>query len=240
MLCAFERGAREVLAIGGNRSGKTTLGARWLVAGTLSDPADAVSWACCESSKVQRETTQPAIRAALADYEVRRDRHGRRMIHQTSAGRWDRVATRGGVIQLRNYEDGSMSATGAKIRRAWLDEAVGTRGDDLAYYKETRRGCIDFGGRILLTLTAVRGMTPLLRHLLEDRCDDPSVAIVHGNTRENEANLPPGEIESFERTLDDWERAVRIEGRVLPLGGRPYVPGALLAKMSATTPLRVE
>lgn len=257
ILAVFLAGVREVWAIKGNRAGGTTFGAMWMNGGVLSDDPDDVSWVCCESSKVQRESTQPAITSLLAPHEIRRDRHGREEINKYS-GKIDLLATTGGKIQFRNYEDGSRSAVGSSIPRAWCDEFIGGRDSDLDYYHEVRRAVVDTGGRILATLTAVKGLTPLLKHVFEDR--EPvvvpvgttpaeaarlvaghSIAIVYGSMWENEKNLPPGAIEEYAASLaDEWERAVRIEGRVLPLGGRPYVSGEVLSRIAVAEPLRRE
>jgi len=224
ILDAQVSGARETWAIAGNRSGKSLYGAMWAVVGALSDKPDEVTWVCCESSKVQREGTQKRILEVLADVEIRRDKRGHRRIHQFS-GKIDRIHTIGGVIQFRNYCDGAESATAASAKRIWFDEEA-----PLDYYSEAAIRTIDTHGRILATLTAVNGRTPMLRHILEERTD---VRIITGTMRDNADNLPPGAVEeAADRMKDEWEREVRINGRVLPLGGRPYVPGDLLAALS--------
>lgn len=254
ILEAFEAGAREVWAFGGNRSGKTTIGAWWAARGAVGDPAGGVTWVCCRDSKVQREITQSAILRFITPSEILVDRRRRRPALYETRGKIDFFATvewravrdgveprRAGLVKFKNYCDGPRSVAGGAARRVWADEFTGERSGDLEFYRELRRSVVTTDGRLLFTLTAVRGLTPVLADVLErHRRGEPGLAVVYGDTAENEANLPAGAIESFARGLDEWESEVRLHGRVLPLAGRPYVPAAALKAIEVVPPARTE
>lgn len=237
---AFRAGATEVWAFGGNRAGKTWFGGAWAAAGAVGDRRRPATWVCCRDSDAQREATQPAVLAFLAPHEIRRTRRGRPVMF-SFRGKIDRVYTRGGVIQFRNYADGPSSVRGPTAARVWADELTGERAGDFEYYREIRRAVVPTRGRLLFTLTAVKGLTPVLADVLErHRGGEPGLAIVTGSIYDNAQNLPPGSIEQFERGLDEWEREVRLHGRVLPLAGRPYIGADVLARLAVRPSIRVE
>jgi phage terminase large subunit-like protein len=96
----------------------------------------------------------------------------------------------------------------------WLDEE-----HDEDVYKEGRARTVDRMGRVVMTMTPLKGMTWVHARFVENRQKDEAVAQL--SILDN-PHLSPEEVESFLKEYGPHERAARERGEFTAIEGRVY------------------
>ena len=219
---------------GGNRSGKTRLGAAICVAMALgrNDPS-VKEWARINRADLSRiqegpgrvwavsltwdtamEFMRPAIEGYLPPGCVGKN--------WTQKGQATMTLPGGGVIVNKVVEQGRDAFQGAKIHGLWWDEEP--RDDGVV--KEGRLRLADHHGLEVFTLTPLSGWTPLMRSLVgwEDRGEAPPADEAHPPPLDGEDN--PHVPASYLRKLigTGFDAASRKKGAITEAEGRVH-PG---------------
>lgn len=205
------------LYIGGNRSGKTTIGAVDIVAATidkhpfwkLSTPdRDRVIWCVSTDYSTARRTTIQKI------FE---------MVPRSMIDRWYKQEyilrlTNGAEIQFKSSELGREHFQGAAIDAVWLDEEP-----PADVWRECMARTIDRSGKVLLTMTPLKGMTWVYDDLwipsYRNGGSDQRIYVVQSDVHENR-HLPAEEVENWASSMSAEEHMMRIEGKFICLTGR--------------------
>lgn len=127
----------------------------------------------------------------------------------------------GSLIHFLSDEQEDMALEGSNGHWVWIDEPCGYK-----KYVALRRGLIDFGGHLWMTLTPLS--QPWINEILVDRANegDDSIKLyrfsVWDNCKENGGYLERKDIENFLKDLREDELEARLHGNFLHLAGRVY------------------
>jgi len=146
------------LLLGGNRSSKTTAGADTVIE-YARDNAGARIWCAAEtfevSVSIQQRKIWELIPKNLIEY-----------------GRYDEVngfsnrklkLKNGTILMFKSYDQGVEAFASDDIDLVWLDEEC-----PYNIYLETKMRLLDRNGRLIITMTSLKGMTELLEELFEN------------------------------------------------------------------------
>lgn len=225
---AFQQlGSLITIISGGNRSGKTTAASmfscayamgrshpdvvRWLRVNQM-DPAEipdrpGTVWAIALDSPDGREYMRPAIDQWLPIGSKWRNREG--------YGRAEVRIPGGGRVIFLSVAAGRESFQGSAVDLCWFDEEPG----DQSVVNECLMRLVDRRGRVLLSMTPLRGMTWLHDRWIANPADDVRVHYIHG---EDNPHLPDGALARLLRQYGPHERAARARGEWTTLEGRVY------------------
>lgn len=216
----IKSGKKTVLLVGGNRVGKTTIGAiivslacdvearAKLGMGWLSDVFPSVCRVrilCSDWEHHAGQVIVPALKewCRAGTYETKKNNVGVEAF-------W--TFRNGSTIELMTNVQDTKIHEGWKGHLIWQDET--TSRDK---YIANKRGLIDYSGVYLMTFTAVSESWVLDDIVLSN---DPSVGCVTEIPTYANTYLKKEDIESFEKTLTDDEKVARIQGGWLNLVGR--------------------
>jgi phage terminase large subunit len=225
---AFQQlGSLITIISGGNRSGKTTAAsmfavayamgrshpdvARWLSINqmdpeSIPDRAGTV-WAIALDSPDGREYMRPAVAQWLPVGSKWRNRDG--------YGRSEVRLPGGGRVIFLSVAAGRESFQGSAVDLCWFDEEPG----DQSVVNECLMRLVDRRGRMLVSMTPLRGMTWLYDRWIANPADDVRVHYIHG---EDNPHLPAGALARLLRQYGPHERAARARGEWTTLEGRVY------------------
>ena len=178
----------SLLASGGNRAGKSDLGAQWTLANALgrSHPWT-VAW--CSANQVNPEAipdgpgTVWAISLTWGD-SIRYVR-GKLDLYAPKGGdwrgRWAQNEARldlpgGGVIICKCWSQGRVGMQGDSIRAAWVDEEPKNR----EAWDEVQMRLVDQAGVVCLTMTPLMGLTWVYHTIVKNPPADWYVTELHG------------------------------------------------------------
>ena len=198
---------KERLFLAGNRVGKTLAGAAEVgfhLTGLYLDWWEGVrfghaieAWAASVTREATRDILQPA-------YVGRRGVVPKRLVAGMVlkggvAGAVDVLKVRhagGGVSVLgfKSYDQGRESFQGTARHVVHLDEEP-----ELDVYEECLLRTMTVGGHMVLTMTPLKGMTPMVRHFVEGEV--PGCAVVRAGWGDA-AHLKPGEVGRLAKVLD--------------------------------------
>lgn len=149
--------ASTQLICGGNRSSKTTGVAKKIIDKCISSKLRI--WACAETFSDSVNIQQRKIWELLPKKETRYcyydDVNGfrnRKLIFKT-----------GSIINFKSYDQGRESFQGDDCDVIWFDEEP-----PLDIYKECRMRLIDRNGKLIISMTSLKGMTELVQEIYED------------------------------------------------------------------------
>jgi hypothetical protein len=212
----FMANKKTLLFQGGNRAGKTTLGACIVGAcclGIFPWNKKATPWGdvpvkarilCEDWEHHAKEVVIPKLKEWLpvGSYKTRNNNVG-------IEGFWD--FPNGSTIEILTNSQETRLHEGWSGHIVWADEP--TSRDK---YVANMRGLVDYGGVFLLTMTAVKE-TWVLDEIV--RNSDPSVGCVCGVKMRDNPTLTEQFIASYESMLTEDEKLTRIEGGWLNLAG---------------------
>ena len=233
-LKALQSPAREVLYVGGNRAGKSTLGAAVLVShliqrygscpchGTwlhpdrqLHRPIKAVVVAT-EYPIIER-VIEPKIMSLLPHAML--GPHGVKRTPQSYLRRL--VLTNGSTVDILTTEMDQMAFESADWDYAWIDEPT-----QQSKYLAIQRGLLDRRGSLTMTFTPLT--EAWLKEQVIDKRDGRTIEVVEADTYANTHDihgtpiLTTEAIKAFEDKLPEEERATRIHGHFFHLRGMVY------------------
>ena len=220
---------RIVFVNGGNRAGKTDVGAQWAVAHALGrDHPDVVRWARINGLDVSRIPKGPGmvwavsltfpdsrryVRAKLDKYLPK----GTRKRNWDAENEAEAILPNGGKVVCKAWKQGREGFQGDSIRALWTDEEPG----DESAWNEALMRTVDQNGRSLVTFTpGLKGLTWVYYRYAEKPPDNVATAHIYG---EDNPYLSPevllevlsgfGEKEQESRRYGRW---VQLEGRIYP------------------------
>ena len=226
--CLQDMGELVTIVCGGNRSGKSELGAmyavavamgrnepdalQWCIANGLDPnilpPYPGSVWAVALDSGDSKEYVRPKVDKYLPPGSKWRNRDG--------FGRAEVKLPNGGRIMFPSVDQGRDGFQGSTVDLVWFDEEP----NDEAVVNECLIRLVDrHGARMLLTLTPLRGLTWLYDRWVAKPSDDVRVHWVHG---QDNAFLPQGALSRILRQYGAHERSARERGEWTTLEGRVY------------------
>ena len=225
---ASNLGDRVTIVVGGNRAGKTVLGAQLAVAWALGrDHPDVQRWArindwphleripkaggrvCCtsltsnESMRVQR----PMVEAYLPSTGVRwRNRYGAGEAHADIEG--------AGRLLFKTADQGARAFQADSWDLFWPDEEI-----PQPVWNEALMRLIDRRGIAINTMTPLRGKTWVYDRYFAEPEQGSKTSSIWG---EHNPHIPTDELQSLLKTYGAHERAARARGEFTALEGRVY------------------
>lgn len=216
---------RMAFVLGGNRSGKSELGAQLVAAMALGgDHPAVVAWCRWNGLPNERIPTGPGrvwsvaltfgdsrryVRPKVARYlgsgTVWRNREG--------GGEAEARTPGGGVVAFKAVQQGRAGFQGDSIRLLHFDEEP----PDLAVVSEGLMRLADQGGRCILTMTPLNGWTALLA--AEVRAARPGTVVLQLFGLDN-PYVPREVLEELLARYGEHERAARERGEITALEGR--------------------
>lgn len=225
---AFQNmGELVTIICGGNRSGKSTAAAQYVVATALGrhDP-DAIAWCTNNGVPLESLPSRPGkvwsvgldsgdsreyIRPTVAQYLPK----GCKWRNRDGFGRAEVVLPNGGQISFLSVDMGRDGFQGSAVDLVHFDEEPADR----AVVNEALMRLVDRNGKMLMSLTPLRGMTWLYDRWVSHTPEDTAVHFLHG---EDNPHLPPGALDRLLRQYGPHERAARARGEWVAVEGRIY------------------
>ena len=225
--------ARFIAYVGGNRAGKSTVGAAFL-AGHLSGfypsckchgewfntlkrfnyrPLKALVVAT--SFQKIEEVIEPKLMSHLPKELVKETRRGAMNYLRLV------VLKDGSRITCLSGDQDEMQFESSDWDIVWIDEPISK-----ARYDAIGRGILDRGGIMILTFTP--RIEPWMKESFLDKADGKTIEVIEADTYENTSDihnnpiLSKEHIEAYEETLDEEERETRIHGKFFHLRGIVY------------------
>lgn len=150
--------ARNKMVFGGNRSGKTTDLAAYIIEKCRSKPKQRW-WACADTVSDSIEIQQRKIWEFLP-----RDEVSYAYFDEVNGFRNGKIVWKNkSYLHFKSYEAGAKAFDSDDIDGVWNDEEP-----PYAVYKEQRMRLIDRNGEMLISMTAVDGITELINEVFED------------------------------------------------------------------------
>ena len=223
---ALTPGIRRAFMLGGNRAGKSALGANITVAYALGrDHPDVKAWAKrnhLDVSAIQRGPGRVAS-GALSLSDARR--YVRPAITAllpagTKLRQWDAEAEgearlpNGGVIVSKSTDQGRRSWQGDRFHAVLMDEE-----SPLDVVREAEMRTVDYAGRVIHTMTPLHGWTALLDADVRTVTASTRVAWIHGD---DNPHVPADVLRELLASMGSHERAARARGEIVAMEGRVY------------------
>lgn len=222
-----ELGSLVTVLLGGNRSGKTEGVAQYFAACAMGRehystqawlrhnglPVDIIPqgkarlWAVALDSGDSREYVRPAIGKYLPQGCKWRNRDGN--------GPAEVTTPTGGVIGFRSVDQGRDGFQGTAKDIIWFDEEPADEG----VVNECLMRLADRRGKMLFSMTPLRGMTWLYDRWVEDPPEEVAVHWIHGT---DNPHVPSDMLELLLSQYGVHERAARERGEFVALEGRVY------------------
>ncbi len=231
-------GVLHGFALGGNRSGKSELGAildvcyamgknhpdvqrfakrNGLDISALPDGPGKV-WSVALDSSDSRRYVRPKVARYLPP--------GAKWRNQYGDGESEVRLPGGGEIVFKMVSQGADGFQGDAVDLIRFDEEC----RDLAVIKEARMRCVDRRGRLLFTMTPLYGWTDLLLELVQSPAASTAVDWLHGT---DNPHIPADYLRELLENYGEHERAARERGEIVALEGRVYDFGRSLHLISA-------
>jgi phage terminase large subunit-like protein len=208
------------VALGGNRIGKTEIGAYEAVLAITGQhpvkhyPSHGTGWIVGLDNAMIRDTDRPKFEKLLPSrFKTKFYKQDNIWICNSDDREWK--------IVFKSTEMGIDKFQAANINWAWVDEEP--KNTDM--WPELEARLVDANGNWWMTATPVRG-TAWLKSLSER----DGVFKTFAGMREN-PHIPLEAVEDFAATLTDDEKDVRIEGKYIIFGGNPVFDRRILREM---------
>lgn len=220
---------RIVLVNGGNRAGKTDLGAQWAVAHALGrEHPDVIKWG--KNNNLDLSVIQPgpgivwAVSLTFPDSRrYIRDKLDKYLPEGTKKRNWgaeneaEAILPNGGKILCKAWAQTREGFQGDAIHAAWVDEEPG----DQPAWNELLMRLADYNGRALITFTpGLKGLTWVYERYVKNAQPNIGTIVIYGvdNPHVPEETLKEllsgfGEHERAARERGEWSQR---EGRVWP------------------------
>ena len=146
------------VAFGGNRSGKTAIGAAYIIEKCLARPKQRW-WAVAETDEVSISVQQRKVWELLPKLEMRYAHYDE--INGFRNGKI--VFKNGSMIRFKTFKQGREAFASDDLDGIWNDEEP-----QIEIYKEQRMRLVDRDGEMIFTMTSLLGMTELMEELFAD------------------------------------------------------------------------
>ena len=155
---------REILVLGGNRSGKTEWAAKEVIK-TMYNKPGAVVWCFSLTAANSVELQQPRVWKYMPPEWRNARKSAVTAISYTikngfSESKW--VAPNSAQCIFRNYSQDPTTLEGGEVDMVWMDEAMGA----LDVLNTIRFRLVDRNGKLAVTFTPVQGWTPIVADYL--------------------------------------------------------------------------
>lgn len=214
------------LVLGGNRTGKTELGAQLAVAMALGmEHPHVQAWCALNGLPLDLVPDGPGkvCASALTSGDSLRylreklDRYlpaGSTWHNRFGQGEaWVLLPNRGQIL-CKSNDQGRRSYQGDSWRFAWLDEE-----HDAPIYDEIQMRLLDQGGTTLMSMTPLKGFTWVKDRFLDKPDLDDRVHYLH---MQDNPHLPPEEVKKAIRRMSSHQRDARTRGLFVALEGLVY------------------
>ena len=218
---------RNRWALGGNRTGKTEVGAAeavWWARGThpfkdINKPTD--GWVVSLTNEVQRDVAQAKVLSYLNPAWIKSVKMREGRVDDPDHGIIDFIlveSVHGGLskIGFKSCDQGRERFQGTSKDWIWFDEEP-----PLEIYQECVMRTLDCSGDIWGTMTPLKGLTWVYNTIYLNEPGDPEVWYI-AMAWEDNPYLNPGEIERLSATLSEEELEARREGRFVAITGLVY------------------
>lgn len=219
----IDSAARTKAFIGGNRSGKTTAGAIDVILDCIGEhplqkkgirKKPPVYWrvVCVDFVYGIEKIIIPKIKDWIPKKYL-------------IDGRWDKswlersktlTLTNGSKIEFMSANQEREKFQGTSRDGLWVDEEIGR---DI--FKECQMRLIDSGGRSVLTLTPINGMSWVYDEIYLKSAEDTQIEVVCASIYDN-PHIDPAEIELIAGALSDEEKKIRFYGEFVARQGLVY------------------
>ena len=200
----MERQAREVAIMGGNRAGKTTVGAKIVLDMAINRPGQRI-YAVTQDLDLSVRVQQRKIAELLPKKSVSYSRYD---IVNGFAHRKIVFKNESAVI-FKSYDQEPETFQGDDLDCVWMDELC-----PYSIYKECKMRLIDRGGTMFFTMTPWQGLTEVMNKIMESEKN----LKFYLNTYQN-PYLNKEEIDQTMNELDEDERITRTTGVPLSRSG---------------------
>ena len=134
------------------------------------------------------------------------------------------------MVTFKSYDSGKDAFQGASLDLAWLDEEP-----DLGVWAEIKQRVMDKRGRVLLTMTPLKGLTWAYSEIYLNESKDKEIYSVHFTWDDNPW-LDKGEIGRLEATMSEDELAARKYGEFMAAGGTVMSKASILERKREVDP----
>ena len=213
------------LVLGGNRSGKTVIGAVETTLRLLgkhpykqTHKGPIKVWAC--SQMLPGSSDKPHVQLEELKRWIPRD--------ALRGGSWEKAYSPGArtlhladgsIVEFKSYDQGLLSFESAKVHFVWFDEEP----PDYAIFTSCLLRLLDFGGQWIMTMTPVlslQGKGWVEGTLYENRHDPDVNYEFHQLFTTENVTLDQDEVNGIRGSLSAEEAKVRLEGGFARIGGR--------------------
>jgi phage terminase large subunit-like protein len=194
-----KKGPNIFVVFGGNRAGKTELGAG-VVATMFKNKPGLKCW-CSTVSDLSVGVQQAKLFKLIRDRDIEYGEYN-------SVRGWKNnivISKTGGKIQFKTYEQGREAFQGDDLDLIWFDEEV-----PWSIYQECIARVTDRQGVILLTFTALKGYTRLVTDLWGKERDDVLTEIL--SVKDNPFMNDEAK-KQFMQSVSEEDYATRIDGK---------------------------
>ncbi len=211
----FIRSLKRVIAFfGGNKSGKSYAGGMKCIGRMLAKPRTAI-WAASENFPMSRDAQQKAVWDLLPKGFIK---YGE---YRPETGFREQVVVlkNESFMRFKTCDGGYEGFQGAEaLDIVWFDEEP----PDKKFYDEAfMRTADNPTGQVIFTLTPTHGFTWTFAYLKTTK--KPYIEVLMVETKDNEANLPPGRCDELYEEYGGTELAAsRLRGEHAALGGVAY------------------
>lgn len=143
---------------GGNRSGKTQIGAKYVIEFALKHTKSRI-WVCAETEEISINIQQRKIWELLPKNDVKYCYYD-----EVNGFRNGKIVFKNGtIIRFKTYKQGREAFQSDDIDLIWNDEEP-----PYDIYREQRMRLIDRDGEMIFTMTALKGVTELVSEIYDD------------------------------------------------------------------------
>lgn len=216
------------LVSGGNRAGKTDLGAQWAIAMAMGRAhPDVQEWGRRNGLDLSTIPRDPGVvwSVALTFPDSRRyvrDKlkkyapvNGCRFRNWDAENEAELHLPGGGKVVCKAWRQGRDGMQGDSIRGLWADEEP----DDSAAWNEALMRLADQRGRALLTFTPMRGLTWVYDRYVKETPHNVGYVTIHG---QDNPHVPPEVLREILSGFGEGEQAARARGEWTQLEGLIY------------------
>lgn len=225
--CFQSLGEVATIICGGNRSGKSAGASQFAVATALGsrDP-DAIAWCRNNGVDIDSIPARPGkvwaialdsgdsatyVRPNITQYLPA----GCKWRNQYGNGRAKVTLPAGGTIEFLSVDMGRDGFQGAAIDLAFFDEEPGSR----PVVNESLMRLVDLNGRILISMTPLKGLTWIYDRWIANTPADVRVHYLHGV---DNPHIPTDALAKMLRQYGTHERDARARGEWTTMEGRVY------------------
>ena len=224
---ALDPRVRIALVNGGNRAGKTDLGAQWALAHALGRNHPQVqAWARINGLDVRRIQPGPGVvwAVSLTFQDSRRyvrEKLSKYLPAGTEFRQWnaeneaEALLPGGGKIVCKAWAQGREGMQGDAIHGLWADEEP----PDQSAWNEALMRLGDFSGRALVTFTPLMGLTWMYDKYVKTPPKNVGNAYIHGT---DNPHVPPEVLLELLSGFSEKEQAARQRGEWVQVEGRLY------------------